>query len=169
MKKATRSKRKVARPRRSGFHEKVLLFRKSLRGKDRALLDELIVGALGGEQAPALTGRTQWTRSEGETLLRDIGQLMIAMNGGYRTCGGGSCGPFKTDAIGDIYCSPVACKVVVPGDTVAPGCACHLYSYPKPAAGAAKPPMKDWTHAWKPGDPHLTPAAGQTYECVCVV
>ena len=167
MKKPARSKRKVVRTQRSRFREKVLLLRKSLRGRDRALLDELIVGALGGERAPALVGRTSWTRSEGETLLRDIGQLMIAMNGGYRTCGGGTCGTFKTDAAGDIFCSPVACKVA-PGDSVATGCSCHLYSYPTPAPGGAPPPMKDWTHRWKPGNPHHTPIPKQTYVCVCV-
>ena len=166
MKKVSKSKRK---PKSAGseFRQKILRFRKTLRGNSRALLDKLITGALGGDDPPALAGETKWTHEDGETLLRDIGQLMIQMDGKYRTCGGGVCRPFATDAAGDIYCV-ATCGVAIPGDTVASGCSCHLYSYPTPAPGQPRPKMQDWQHDWKPGNPHFTPAAGRTYECVCV-
>jgi hypothetical protein len=141
------------------FREILLQFRDSLGTGDRELLDSLIVGALTSPPAPALTGETKWTQVEAETLLRDMGQLLIAMDGGYRTCGGLCSNPISRPGDNAIFCTP-GCQ-----GEVADGCSCHLYSYKTPKKGDPPPPMPEWKHE----DPQRkVPDDDRTYRCVCV-
>lgn len=98
------------------------------------------------------------------------GNVAIEMDGGFKTCGGGTCssptqGADQSDPTRTVvYCKPTKC-----GGEVNASCGCHLYSYPTPAQGADPPPMKDWKHVWGPTDRvKPQPVDGTTYECVCV-
>jgi hypothetical protein len=143
----------------SQFREILLQFRASLGPGDRELLDSLIVGALTAPPAPALTGETKWTPLEAEVLLRDIGQLLIDMDGGYRTCGGLCSNPVSRPGDNAIFCTP-GCQ-----GEVADGCGCQLYSYPTPKKGDPPPPQKEWRHEELQ---RVVPDDDRTYKCVCV-